>query len=403
MKAFSRIKRNFKRTHLKEIYVVFNKIGQLIYIGNHNGYRKLNIFSKVRTTIIRIFNKAKRTFVIVTVVTVINGFLYSPMAIDRAIEPANSIGFQNPSPLMERQIISSNEQSCKIKVGPSPTLNEFKGSDKIQMLPFSRPSFKYLAPYVFLNGSNRHGFYKFFHMKGGFQDKYGGLLILTIMIFILTQDAGAFAPAFRAFQKLASFNAPTASWPGMGSQGRIYTTREQEQFNVFLQKFNQPKKTCVFVMTSDEAEQKLNEAYPGKMEIGPGQFVSDKKAAAKIYHASQLGLNPEDYNVTPENLKRLNEIGLNAYAREGRPLPSIEFVQDYQKAIKKICTNGQSMNGTYSSSGENKIHPARYFYNKDTREIVGFYQETGDLITVTKYRIKMFNNFLLTKNLGHLK
>ena len=399
MKAFSRIKRKLKRPYLKEIYLVFNQIGQLLYIGNRNGFRKLNIFSKVRTTIKQIFDKSKRMFITVTFVTVIIGFLYGPIA----IKPAHGIGFLNPGPAMERPTISSNEQSCKIRVGPSPILNEVKRSDKIQMPAFSRPSFKYLAPYVFLNGSNRHGFYRFFQMKGGYQDKYGGLLILAIMMLILTQDTEAFAPAFRALQKLASFNAPTASWPTMGSQGRIYATPEQQAYNRMMQDFNQPKKTCVFVMSSDEAEQKLNEAYPGKMEIGPGQFVSDKKAAAKLYHASQLGLNPEDYNVSPENLKRLNEIGLNAYAREGRPLPSIEFVNDYQKVIKKICTNGQSMKGTYSSSGENKIHSARYFYNKDTREIVGFYEKTGDLITAAKYRIKMFNNFLLTKNLGHLK
>lgn len=59
--------------------------------------------------------------------------------------------------------------------------------------------------------------------------------------------------------------------------------------------------------------------------------------------------------MSPENLKHFNDIVLHAYAKEGRPLPSIEFVKDYQKAIKKICTNGQSLKGTYSSRGENKI------------------------------------------------
>ena len=34
---------------------------------------------------------------------------------------------------MERLIISFNQQSFKIKVGPSPILNEEKRSDKIQM------------------------------------------------------------------------------------------------------------------------------------------------------------------------------------------------------------------------------------------------------------------------------
>lgn len=247
------------------------------------------------------------------------------------------------------------------------------------MPAFSPTSFKNLAPYVFLNSYNKNAF--LFKIKGGYQDKYGGLLTMAIMIFVLTQDTEAFTFAVNALQKLAGFNAPTAFYPsqGMGSQTthkHLHATREQEEFNSFLQKFNQQKKTYHFVMTSEKATQKLNETYPGKMVIATGQFLSDFKAAAKIYHASHLGLNPEDYNMSPENLKRLNDIGLHAYVKEGRPLPSIEFVKDYQQAIKKICmkSKSKSIKGTYSSSGENKIYPARFCYNKDTREIVGFYE-----------------------------
>lgn len=397
MKVFSRI----KPTSFKEIYFVFNQIGQLIYIGNKNGYQKLNIFSKLRTTIKRIFNKSKRTFVIIVMVIV--GFLFNPLI----SQPAKAVALINPNPVIQRQrpIGDLYEQSFKLQIGPSSILNQFKRSDKIQMPAFSRPNFKNVAPYVFLNGSNKHGFYKFFHIKGGFQDKYGGLVILAVMILILTQDTEAFTSAFTALQKLGGLNAPMTSpqpWKQNSNPSGIYATSPQQEFNDFLKSFNDPKQSHHFVMSKEEATQKLNDAYPGKQDITPNEFISDYKAAAKIYHASDVGLNPEKYNLSLDNLKRLNSIGLHAYAREGHPLPSIEFVKDYQAAIKKICTDGQSSNGTYSSSGENKVHPARFYHNSATREIVGFYEKTGELITASKYRQGAFNKFLATKNLGNL-
>lgn len=39
----------------------------------------------------------------------------------------------------------------------------------------------------------------------------------------------------------------------------------------------------------------------------------------------------------------------------------------------------------------------------ETRKVVGFYKETGELITSTKYKEATFQNFLITKNLGTLK
>lgn len=96
------------------------------------------------------------------------------------------------------------------------------------------------------------------------------------------------------------------------------------------------------------------------------------------------------------------EIGLVKYTREGRPLPPIELVQDFQKAVKRICENGQLQEGTYSSRAEQKVHKAIYKYNLKTREIAGFYKDTGELITATKYKQSAFEKFRATWNLGKL-
>jgi len=71
-------------------------------------------------------------------------------------------------------------------------------------------------------------------------------------------------------------------------------------------------------------------------------------------------------------------------------------------AMKDICTNGKLLEGTYSSKAEQKIHKAIYKYDMQTRKVVGFYRETGELITATKYKESTFQNFILTKNLGTL-
>ena len=169
-----------------------------------------------------------------------------------------------------------------------------------------------------------------------------------------------------------------------------------------LLKFNQPKTSYNFVMSDQEAKRQVNEMYPGVLEILPNTHISDVKAAGKIYHASQLGVYPEDYGMKNEDVMRINEIGIYNYAKEGRPLPPIELIKDYQMAMKDICTNGKLLEGTYSSKAEQKIHKAIYKYDMQTRKVVGFYRETGELITATKYKESTFQNFILTKNLGTL-
>ena len=49
-----------------------------------------------------------------------------------------------------------------------------------------------------------------------------------------------------------------------------------------------------------------------------------------------------------------------------------------------------------------KIHETSYCCNKSTRQIAGFYKETGDIITAGKYNPGAFDRFLDTKHLGRL-
>lgn len=231
------------------------------------------------------------------------------------------------------------------------------------------------------------------------------IVAIGVVIYVMCQLSGV--DAFAIFDQIGKWNAPQPS-PGFGlaptstsTQLSVIPTKAQE-FNDMSLKFNQPKTSYNFVMSDQEAKRQVNEMYPGVLEISPNTHISDVKAAGKIYHASQLGVCPEDYGMKNEDVKRINEIGIYNYAKEGRPLPPIELIKDYQMAMKDICTNGKLLEGTYSSKAEQKIHKAIYKYDMQTRKVVGFYRETGELITATKYKESTFQNFILTKNLGTL-
>ena len=58
-------------------------------------------------------------------------------------------------------------------------------------------------------------------------------------------------------------------------------------------------------------------------------------------------------------------------------------------AMKDICTNGKLLEGTYSAKTEQKIHKAIYKYDMQTRKVVGFYKETGELIRESEIESKL--------------
>ena len=228
------------------------------------------------------------------------------------------------------------------------------------------------------------------------------VIAIGVVVYIMFQLSGV-----DAFQIIANWNAPQPSptfGPGPSSsstQLSVIPTKAQE-FNDMSLIFNEPKTKFSFVMTRDEALKLIEETYPGQLEITDNKRFSDWQAAKKIYHASDFGINPEDYGMTKYNIMRLNRIGLTKYVREGHPLPPIKLVKDYQMAVKNMYDHAEHCDGKFSSRGEQKIHETSYSYNESTRQIAGFNKETGDIITAGKYSPRAFDRFLDTKHLGRL-
>ena len=104
------------------------------------------------------------------------------------------------------------------------------------------------------------------------------------------------------FQILSHYNALTTS-PRFGqapssSQMSAISTKAKE-FNEMLLKFNEAKTYYNFVMSAEKAQEKINETYPGVVidSDSPMTHINDVKTANKIYHASQVGVNPNYYGM----------------------------------------------------------------------------------------------------------
>jgi len=270
--------------------------------------------------------------------------------------------------------------------------------DKIVMMANNR-----MIPLIYINGH-----YSYINeqllkkLRAGDLAANITVIAIGVFVYIMFQLSGV-----DAFQIIANWNAlqPSPTFgPGPSSsstQLSVIPTKAQE-FNDMSLIFNEPKTKFSFVMTRDEALKLIEETYPGQLEITDNKRFSDWQAAKKIYHASDFGINPEDYGMTKYNIMRLNRIGLTKYVREGHPLPPIKLVKDYQMAVKNMYDHAEHCDGKFSSRGEQKIHETSYSYNESTRQIAGFNKETGDIITAGKYSPRAFDRFLDTKHLGRL-
>lgn len=270
--------------------------------------------------------------------------------------------------------------------------------DKIVMMANNR-----MIPLIYINGH-----YSYINeqllkkLRAGDLAANITVIAIGVVVYIMFQLSGV-----DAFQIIANWNAPQPSptfGPGPSSsstQLSVIPTKAQE-FNDMSLSFNESKTKFSFVMTRDEALKLIEETYPGQLEITDNKRFSDWQAAKKIYHASDFGINPEDYGMTKYNIMRLNRIGLTKYVREGHPLPPIKLVKDYQMAVKNMYDHAEHCDGKFSSRGEQKIHETSYSYNEITRQIAGFNKETGDIITAGKYSPRAFDRFLDTKHLGRL-
>jgi len=281
----------------------------------------------------------------------------------------------------------------------APTINP--RVDKIIMITNNK-----MIPLIYINGH-----YSYINQQLLKKLRAGDLtanitvVVIGVVVYIMCQASGV--DAFAILRELGRLNAPTPN-PGFAPATSSSSTEialvptQAQEFNDMSLIFNEPKTKFSFVMTRDEALKLIEETYPGQLEITDNKRFSDWQAAKKIYHASDFGINPEDYGMTKYNIMRLNCIGLTKYVREGRPLPPIKLVKDYQMAVKNMYDHAEHFDGKFRSRGEQKIHETSYSYNESTRQVAGFNKETGDIITAGKYSPRAFERFLDTKHLGRL-
>lgn len=90
----------------------------------------------------------------------------------------------------------------------------------------------------------------------------------------------------------------------------------------------------------------LMERYPGEMQITDDYRMSDWQAASHIYHATGVGVGPENYGLTQDEIMKITkeEGGFIKDVQRGNKLPSMEHVQAYQEAVKNICLNTEEKN-----------------------------------------------------------
>ena len=281
----------------------------------------------------------------------------------------------------------------------APTINP--RVDKIIMITNNK-----MIPLIYINGHysyiNQQLLKK---LRAGDLTANISVVVIGAVIYIMCQVSGV--DAFAILRELGRLNAPTpnpgfAPAPSSSSTEIALVPTQAQEFNDMSLMFNEPKTKFSFVMTRDEALKLIEETYPGQLEITDNKRFSDWQAAKKIYHANDFGINPEDYGMTKYNIMRLNRIGLTKYVREGRPLPPIKLVKDYQMAVKNMYDHAEHFDGKFSSRGEQKIHETSYSYNESTRQVAGFNKETGDIITAGKDSPRAFDRFLDTKHLGRL-
>lgn len=399
MKPFFRIKNMLNKTISQKIYVFLDDLGKIVLIGDKNCYKKLKKFSRIRTIISRVFDSSKRIVVVLVLILSVN--LITAECVEGVVPSI-------PYPVIERRIKPVDYNHSKIEVEQSPVLSELKRSDKIQMKPFIRTEFKDLAPYIFLNGSDKHNFYKFIHVKGGFLEDYGGLIILTaMMICILASDTEAFVPIMNALQKLGHFNAPTPHFPPSPSENvpssERHLTPVQKDMNRFFQNFNEPKDSITEKQRA-EARKIINQKYPDTVKVTETERISGWQAVTHLKHAKGLGIDPEKYGTTQEELEKISKMGITKYVviNGKEKLPTVEHVKAYQDVLENFCKNPDTLKRTNSKYYYvHGITPVTVYYDEGTKTVVVFnHTNGGDLVTGDKRRKVSFDKFMADNKIG---
>ena len=165
-------------------------------------------------------------------------------------------------------------------------------------------------------------------LRAGYLDSTITAVAIGLLVCVMFQLAGVVD--INAFELIAHWNAPHPPRPGItptvspsSTQIAVIPTKAK-QFNDMLLEFNEPKEnTCIvrengFIMSAEEAEKLISKTYPGYLEVIEDFKISDRQAAKHIYHANGMGIKPQDYGFTQQELElsrgedRYQEGGLGA-------------------------------------------------------------------------------------------
>lgn len=275
-----------------------------------------------------------------------------------------------------------------------------KRLDKTYFMPTKK-----MIPLIYLNPKNVYINEKVLkRLQAGSFDETLVLIAIRVTLYLTMQLSGV--DGFAILDQFGKINASTGN-PKFGPTTNPTSIEiaavptNAEEFNDMSLKFNQPQSQ--YVMTKREALELIAKTYPGQMEVTPNERITDWQAAKHLYHAKGVGVDPEMYGITQEQLMEIGKPGgLTEYVRKGNKLPSIEHVKAYQEALKNICENSQKRTDSkyYYKHG---VTPATVYYDEDNRLIVSFNQTSGDLITGDRQRENVFNRFMADNNLGGLQ
>lgn len=164
--------------------------------------------------------------------------------------------------------------------------------------------------------------------------------------------------------------------------------------------------TKQYILSSDDAIAILKARYgtldnPNFVDIQNGEFkITEQQAAKKIEHAVCFKLNPQDFDFSQEQARQINKDGgIVAYIREGKKLPSLDFIRTYQNTLKNFCEN-QSNSVRRNDASTFRGEPSITFSNLATRQVVIFSREKKTFISAYKLSELSMSKYLETDNIG---
>ena len=154
-----------------------------------------------------------------------------------------------------------------------------------------------------------------------------------------------------------------------------------------------------FFMSKQEALNVLDNTFTGSKIISETEKISDWQMAKKVYHLNGLGVNPEEYGMSKAEVNSIRKDGLVKYTMNGGKLPPIELIRAGQNRIHDICYNNTTAKKEEGTFGK-QDQPSSLYYNTDTRYIIYFNKDDGDLIMGEKFREAYFNRSLIKNNIN---